>query len=136
MSLFDTHTPVSGGQQDYPDAPMVKWETPGQVVEGEVVDMSDELPSTKGNGNYRILTVETADGVVKFFAGSVLLDKINRAGTRKGGQLAVRFNGMKDNKKKTFQYKDYDVIFVPAEGDNSVASGGVTSSRPTNARPY
>lgn len=130
MSMFDTHKPVGGGSNAFPDAEQLKFDTPGQRLEGEFLDISDRIAGSFGE--YRLAVVETEDGSQwKILAGGVLLDKLERAGAVVGGKIGIQYDGKVDNKKKTAQYNDWTVVYAPPEG--TVASGGVTTARPASS---
>lgn len=135
MSLFDTHKPVGGGENKFPDAIEHKFTAPGSAVEGTVVDLSDRINGQYGE--YRLATLENGGKHYKVLLGGVALDKAERGDVRLGAQLAVRFEGMKEGKKSKRNYKDYAVVVVPP-ADGAVSNGGVPASRPSASsdRPF
>lgn len=133
MSLLDGVEPDTN---DRIDGDNYKFEAPGDVVEGEVLEVSPEL--TGDYGVYKILTIrdENFERPQRVLAGSVLLDKIEKAGVSAGGTVAIRFDGMKQSvKNKSRSYKNWTVRYAAPSlrpGATAKVSTPARNTRPSN----
>lgn len=94
----------------YEDAEKFKFEAPGDSIEGLRLDSSDDIDGDYGVFQIWVLQNEDTKVVSKVLLGGVLLDKAKKADGQDGDAFKLVFNGLKDNKAKTRQYKDYDVF--------------------------
>lgn len=105
MSIFteEDFDAASGGGS------FIKWETPGQTVEGKVTKVEYDRVSPKGFPQ-DVYTVSTDNGVQLIGAGGVLQRQLSEAGAKEGVLLGVRFNGKRQNKAGTNMYNDFSVV--------------------------
>lgn len=77
---------VSGNNDEYKDAPVLKLTKSGDSFEGTVLEISRQFPGQYGD--LRVLVLRGEDGnVFKVFASKILLDRINEADPRPGDKL-------------------------------------------------
>lgn len=77
---------VSGNNDEYKDAPVLKLTKSGDSFEGTVLEISREFPGQYGP--LRVIVLKGEDGnVFKIFAAKILLDRVNEADPRPGDKL-------------------------------------------------
>jgi len=112
-----------------PDGELFKWEKEGAQVEGVLINKKTQKDTGKGEGH--VYEVQTKDGIVTFFAPSLLHQKLERLPI----PTCIRIVFKKISKTKTGNtLKEFSVDHAPAD-ENTLKIMGIELLKKDEADP-
>jgi len=98
------------GNEEYKEATsgdVIKFEKEGDSLEGKYMGYEESATYKDSFA----LKVKTTEGLKVVFVSSIVVDLISSNNIQKEQQIKLVYNGMIQNKAKTFKYKDYKLLF-------------------------